>query len=247
MRKKIKRFLKWLFVGLCIYWVTPELIHENEGKSTSSGSVGNGNLQNPYLMPYWGENFSYFSPISYFVLNSGYLHHRLHQTLLDSYKICEQTCPKREFCLMECANREGGKMLLHYTHQNGLSVDFMTPLKKGKEPFYSLDHLGLWHYLLEFDDNGRSSLNESIEIDFETMAKHILALDEAARKNGLSVKMVILKVELKDEFFKTPSGQKVKQRGIYFAQNLRPHVNRLHDDHYHIDFEANSSTIQRGK
>ncbi|MEN0049851.1 MAG: hypothetical protein AAF806_22510, partial [Bacteroidota bacterium] len=134
-------------------------------------------------------------------------------------------------------NKAGGKMLLHRTHQNGLSVDFMVPKKRGEQQSKWLDWLGLWHYLLEFTDDGRSKINKNIEIDFETMGKHILALDRAARKNGLKINKVILKIELKDDFYATESGKKVKQKGIYFARSLSDIVNRVHDDHYHIDFE----------
>ncbi len=34
--------------------------------------------------------------------------------------------------------------------------------------------------------------DQFVRIDFETMGKHILALDEAARANGLFIKKVIL-------------------------------------------------------
>ena len=36
------------------------------------------------------------------------------------------------------------------------------------------------------------------------MAQHILALDNAARKHGLYIKKVILKINLKDNLFETP-------------------------------------------
>ena len=47
-----------------------------------------------------------------------------------------------------------------------------------------------------------------------------------------------LKLELKDELYKTVYGKKVKNAGIYFAMNLPPFINNNHDDHYHIDFET---------
>jgi penicillin-insensitive murein endopeptidase len=91
------------------------------------------------------------------------------------------------------------------------------------------------HYAMKFDGNG--NLNKKVRIDFETMAKHILALDKAARKNGMYVKKVILKLDLKDDFYATPSGKMVKAKDIYFAQNLPRIIDNVHDDHYHVDFE----------
>ena len=69
------------------------------------------------------------------------------------------------------------------------------------------------------------------------MGKHIIALDNAARKNGLRIRIVILKLDLKDNLFKTKAGKEIKRRGIYFAQSLQPQVDMMHDDHYHIDFK----------
>jgi penicillin-insensitive murein endopeptidase len=138
---------------------------------------------------------------------------------------------------MECSNEDGGEIYPHRTHQNGLSVDFMSPLEKDGNPYYNLDTLGGTHYLLEFDDQGRYSADQTINIDFEVMAKHIWFLEQEARKNGLKISKIIIKKELKDDLFATEYGKKLKNSSIYFTQNLTPLINSLHDDHYHIDFE----------
>jgi penicillin-insensitive murein DD-endopeptidase len=138
---------------------------------------------------------------------------------------------------MECSTRNGGKTLLHRTHRNGLSADFMVPkIKNGKQTkFY--DRLGLWHYLLGFDTLGRLIFDHKVSIDFETLGKHIIALDNAAKKNGLVISKVILRLDLKDDFYETESGLEIKRRGIYFAKRLPKIVDSLHDDHYHVDFK----------
>ena len=112
----------------------------------------------------------------------------------------------------------------------------MVPKKKGEEPFRLLDKSGMFSYLLDFDPNGRFILNHDVEIDFESMAKHILAVDDAARNNGLRIRKVILMVELQDELFNTKYGTELEKRDIYFVKHLTEWVNRVHDDHYHIDF-----------
>ncbi len=230
----------WLLLILSIIAIAlsiPELVHNNSGKSKASGSVGKGKLTNAYLVPWSGQNFRYFSPISYFLLDNGYTHSKVHNTILEAYKICESTCPNTQFRIMECSDKSGSKLLFHKTHQNGLSVDFMSSKIKNGKQSRLFDRLGLWHYLLEFSNSGKLNFSNKTSIDFETMARHILALDKAARNNGLRIKKVIFKIELKDDFFKTPSGKKVKQKGIYFAQALPKWTNRVHDDHYHVDFE----------
>ena len=241
MRKR-----KWILLILTILMIAlsiPELLHKNKGSSKSLGSVGNGQLENPYLLPWSGKNFRYFSPISYFIFDNGYTHSKVHNTLLEAYKICEQTCPGIQFRVMECSDKKGGKLMIHRTHQNGMSIDFMSPKKKpgqqqnGKDKQSKLfDLLGMWHYLLEFSNAGKLNGSKKISIDFETMGQHILALDKAARNNGLRIKKVIFKIELKGDFY-TPSGKKVQQKGIYFARALPPFTNKVHDDHYHVDFE----------
>jgi len=232
--KKIILFTLLIGIVIC---ALPELIHSNKGKSKAIGRVGKGSIENPWLVPYAGKNFKYFSPLSYFILNNGYTHSKVHHTLLAAYQECDQTCPNFQFKIMECSNKKGGKMLIHKTHQNGLSVDFMIPKKRGTHQTKLFDWLGLGHYLLEFTNSGKLNFFRSTEIDFETMGRHILALEKAARKNGMRIKMVILKIELKDDFYQTKSGRKVKEKGIYFARSLPDLVNRLHDDHYHVDFE----------
>ena len=207
-----------------------------QGKSKAIGVVNNGSLVNGRLVPFSGTNFLYFDTTSY--LNGrGFVHENLLSTLLQSYKTLEYSIPNRLFRIMECSNEHGGKIFPHRTHQNGLSVDFMTPLMKKGVPFYDLDTVGGTHYLLEFDDSGNSSRDPGIKIDFETMANHLLSLHESASKNGLRISKVIFKTELKDELFATESGKKLKAKNIYFTKSLTSAINALHDDHYHVDFE----------
>src|SRR5688572_21239502 len=96
---------RWLFTLLLFISVTalslPELFHENKGVSTSIGSVRNGRLQNGWLLPYRGANFHFFSPVSYFLLNNGYVNSSVYRVIMEAYKMCEVTCPGKEFILME--------------------------------------------------------------------------------------------------------------------------------------------------
>jgi len=208
----------------------------------ASGSPGKGSLKNAWLIPYSGSNYKYFSPISYYFMDNGYIHHQAYHTLLSSYKICEKTCPRVHFGIMECANKKGGKMKFHNTHQNGLSVDFMSPLIDGQgKPVRRYARRGLRHYFLEFNSEGVLNINPEVRIDFETMAKHILSLQEAGKKHGLRIKKVILKINLKDNLFATPSGKILKKQNIYFAQALPKRIDDMHDDHYHIDFQITNT------
>jgi penicillin-insensitive murein endopeptidase len=208
----------------------------NDLPSKSIGSVSNGSLVNGKLLPFSGTNFRYFDTTSY-LYKRAFVHDQLLKSVLSCYKECEIAFPSHSFCIMECSNEKGGKIAPHHTHQNGLSIDFMTPLLKDGKAYYALDSLGAEHYLLEFDAEGKNSVDKTIEIDFETVAHHLWILEQAAHKNGLKISKVIWKLELKDKLFATEYGKKLKAQNIYFAQNLTPIINSLHDNHYHVDFE----------
>jgi penicillin-insensitive murein endopeptidase len=230
-----------IFFGIVLVWIIinciPNLIYSNSGISASHGTTGNGSLENAYQINYSTKNSKYFSFISYYLMDNGFVNSKLYQTLIDSYKECEKTCSETKFRIMECSDKQGGKLYLHRTHQNGLSVDFMVPKTKNGRQSRFYDRIGLLHYLLNFDSSGKFNLNKKISIDFETIGKHIISLDNAAKKNGLVISKVILKIDLKDDLYNTESGKEVKKRGIYFAKYLPKYIDIMHDDHYHIDFK----------
>lgn len=205
-------------------------------KSTSKGTVSNGSLEHGQIFPFSGTNYHYFDTSSY-LASRCFVHSNVKACVLETYKKLEKTAPGRLFGIMECSNKHGGKIAPHRTHQNGLSVDFMTPLIKDGKPYTDLDFVGAQHYLMNFDANGRYEDDPAVSIDFELMAQHLLTLIETAKNNGLSIEKIIWKTELRDELFATESGKKLQQSGVYITTNLTPLINALHDDHYHVDFK----------
>lgn len=236
---------RWIFLFLFVIAIIiaciPEITHVNQGVSVSSGSARDGKLENGWLMPYTGSNYRYFSLVSYYLVNAAYVNSAIHKVLIESYAACETTCPGREFVLMECTSKHGGDMLFHWTHENGTSADFMVPKKRGNKLHSWLDHAGLFHYLLKFDMNGRAGLDKKVEIDFEAMARHLLALDDAAKRNGLAIRRILFHSDLQDDLYNTSSGHELKKRNLNMPPHLRELINRFHDDHYHVDFELSSN------
>ncbi|MEZ4688387.1 MAG: hypothetical protein R3B47_20695 [Bacteroidia bacterium] len=137
--------------------------------------------------------------------------------------------PRSGLRLMETGLRFGGRTAAPHTHRNGLSVDFMTPMRKNGKPWAASGLFNLWAYGRNFDDRGRKG---EIEVDYEAMAQHIVALEKAAKANGLSIKKIIFDPVLQPFLFETESGKGLKQR-IHFT---RGRVIPRHDDHYHVDF-----------
>lgn len=212
------------------------LYKDRTGSSISSGTVSNGSLSNGYILPFSGKNFHYFDTNSY-LHNRCFVNLLVKQTLLAAYRELETTTPDRYYGIMECSNENGGRIVPHRTHRNGLSVDFMTPLLKDGKPYTDLDFIGAPHYLMDFDATGHYKEDPAVSIDFRTMAQHLLAIIAAAKNNGLSVEKIIWKTELRDELFATDAGKQLQATGVYMTRKLHPLINVLHDDHYHVDFK----------
>ena len=236
---KVKK--RWIFLGATIILMVglsiPEMVHTNAGASESVGSVREGKLHNGWLMPFKGNNFRYFSRLSYYILNNAYVNSKVYDVLMDAYASCETSCPGKEFVLMECTRKRGGRMLIHWTHQNGTSVDFMVPTNRADGKSSLSNKAGMFHYLFQYNAEGKFKLSPKTEIDFETMAKHILALDDAAKKNGLGIHKILFNTYLQDELYNTTAGKELKARDIRIKPVLSELINRYHDDHYHVDFD----------
>ncbi|MEO0895202.1 MAG: replication initiation protein [Bacteroidota bacterium] len=205
-------------------------------RNYSKGKVNKGSLTQAASLKRKGSNYKYFSWFSYYILRRHYVNPAVKRSIEGGYKRCAKVLPNIQFRTMEASKKGGGKMWPHITHQNGLSVDFMVPLIKKGKPKRWLDRTGIWHYTLGFDKKGRWKLNKRVSIDWDAVGFHILSLDKEARKQGLYIKKVILKVELQALLFRSKYGKELKRRGIYFVRKLPNAIDNLHDDHYHIDF-----------
>lgn len=233
-KKIIYTLLLFLFVSTIA--AAPQIFHKNKLPSKSIGKVNSGKIENAWLLPRKGENYTFFSWFSYYVLGRGYIHSDVHKTILSSYEELAKTNPNIKYRYMECSRKKGGRAWPHRTHQNGMSADFMTPLKKNGKQKLTYDRIGMLRYAMDFDENGKAKRNKNVSIDFDLMAQHILTLHKAAEKNKLRIKKVIWNTHLRDELFNSKFGEELKKSGIYFTLNLSAQLNRLHDDHYHIDF-----------
>lgn len=209
----------------------------DESPSISTGTVSAGKLENGKLIPFHGANFIYFDTLSY-LSGRAFVNDKVKKTILETYKEFEIIKPERHFCMMECSNQHGGQLYPHHTHQNGLSVDFMSPLLKDSIPYCGLDALGADHYWLDFDADGNYLNDKTISVYFNLIAEHILVLEKKARIYGLKISKVIIKIEFKDNLLATENGKILANSGIYIVKNLTTLINSLHDDHYHIDFEV---------
>lgn len=201
-------------------------------ESICYGTTSNGRLENGVKLPSEGNNFVSYST-SAEILGRTYVHSKVKEIMLASYKWLEAEAPGKVFKYAETGFEEGGQFKPHKTHRNGLSVDFMVPVinKEGESvhlPTHFFNKLG---YSIEFDSLGKY---DEYEIDYEALAAHIVALHKASVERDLELWRVIFDPKLQPYLMSTKYGEYLKSN-IQFSKK-RSWVR--HDEHYHVDFEV---------
>ena len=92
----------------------------------------------------------------------------MNKIVIESYQKLSKESPDYTFKIMECSKRKGGRPFPHRTHQNGTSIDFMTPLKEGGKTIKRYDNIGIWRYLMKFNEHGQSRINKNITFKCRT-------------------------------------------------------------------------------
>jgi penicillin-insensitive murein DD-endopeptidase len=203
----------------------------DDGKpSTCYGGVSRGRLENAKRMLYAGPNYHAYH-IAGYVTGRTFMHSAVRDTAQDAYAALYQSDPELRFVYGESGWQHGGPFWPHRTHQNGTSVDFMVPLRTDDGAIAEIqtsvfNRLG---YDIKFDDSGR---RPGLQIDFEAIAKHLLALDTAARAHGIHIAQVIFEPPLQKHLFATEHGKLLEGKIDFMKQ--RAWIR--HDQHYHVDF-----------
>ncbi len=204
---------------------------ESGQPSESGGTPARGSLRYGKRLPTSGQNFQAYSRLGT-LLGRNSVHGTVRTVVLQAYAAIADAHPELTFVYGETGWPSGGSFSPHRTHQNGLSVDFMIPVRnrKGESvevPTWPWQRFG---YDLEFDSAGR---RDDLTIDFEALAVHLAALDEAAKRHGTRIALLILAPEYYEHLWTTPSGSRLRGR----IPTL-PRAWVRHDEHYHVDFAA---------
>jgi penicillin-insensitive murein endopeptidase len=200
--------------------------------STCYGTTSNGRLENGAQLPSKGVNFVSYSTLAE-MAGRTYVHSEVKKIMLEAYRTLSSSMPDKVFKYAETGFKEGGKFRPHKTHQNGLSVDFMTPMisDTGASIHLPTHPLNKFGYNIELNSHGHY---KNLRIDYEAMAAHIVELDKAAKSSGQKIWRVIFDPELQPGLFETSFGNYLKEH-IQFSKK-RSWVR--HDEHYHVDFEV---------
>lgn len=223
-------------VVLCLYSANDVLrLFESDEPSESVGLTNDGRLVHGKRLPSSGSNFRTYSRLGS-AFGRTAVHGLVRETILASYAELAGTTPDVRYIYGETGWPWGGRFRPHRTHQNGLSVDFMVPVRREGEPAILPTHiLNKFGYGEAFDDQGRS---EYLTIDFDAITAHLRALDGAARARGLEIALVVFAPDLQKVLFQTEVGASLRDR-MRFTD--RPSWVR-HDDHYHVDFRLVNSS-----
>lgn len=199
------------------------------GQSVCFGTVANGKLEGGVKLPTSGKNFRPYSSIGAAVGRT-YVHSTVRTILTDAYVQLQTSAPGKTFVYGETGWASGGRIRPHRTHRNGLSVDFMVPVLDSKNRSVPLPTAvtNRYGYDIEFDGEARF---EDLRIDFEALGEHLYQLDQAARRKGVGIALVIFETRYLPKLFATAHGSHLKQLPF---MKTRPWVR--HDEHYHVDF-----------
>lgn len=210
---------------------TVAIAFESHTPSQSFGTVAAGHLLNGKRLPSGGANFETYSRLGS-LLGRTCVHGQVRAAVLDAYRELAEERPDLHFVYGETGWCSGGRFRPHRTHTNGLSVDFMVPVRdRAGRPA----DLPTWPWLkfgygIEFDTAGHW---RDLTVDFDALAAHLSALQSAAARHGLVIERVIVAPEFQARLLGTARAAEIKR--LPFMQG-RPWVR--HDEHYHVDFSV---------
>lgn len=225
-------YMKYLII---IIFILPLTLSANE--STCHGTTSNGYLENGVQIPAKGANYISYSSVAR-LAGRTYVHSKVQNIIINTYSSLKKEHPEKIYKYAETGYKDGGQFPPHKTHQNGLSVDFMTPVmnSKGRSVHLPTHALNKFGYNIEFDKHGKY---KNFIIDYEAMAAHIAFLHKNAKSLGNGLWRVIFAPELQAPLFKTKYGSYLK-KNITFSKK-RSWVR--HDEHYHVDFSISCKKI----
>ncbi len=208
------------------------ILLETEKPSRSIGTTSKGSLENGKRLPTRGDNFITYSYIGA-MLGRNAVHDKVRDLVVAVYDTLNILHPEKQYKYGETGWVTGGDFYPHKTHENGLSVDFMTPVKDetGASVLLPTSIFNKFGYSIDFDKRGKY---EDLQTDFESISSHLYFLNKLAPRYGVKVKRVIYYPELQKYLWKSKYGSYLKQN-ITFSKK-RSWV--IHDDHYHVDFEV---------
>lgn len=213
------------------YANTVAIAFETAAPSRSIGTPARGELRNGRRLPTVGANFTTSSWLAT-AIGRNSVHQQVRSAVLEAYAALAPTHPERRWMYAEAGWPSGGRFWPHHTHQNGIAIDFVVPVKTRDGGAAELNSWAgnLWTYAIEFDRDGCSG---SVCIDFDAMVAHLRALLAAAKFNGLRVRRVIFDPGYHRALLSRPQARLLSAE----LPLLPTRAWVRHDEHYHVEFQ----------
>lgn len=222
---------------IAVWWSGNDALRliQSTRPSVSHGTTGEGWLERGKRLPTSGPNFHAYSRLGA-LLGRASVHSTVRDILLSSFDRMSESGIDAEFVYGETGLPSGGPFPPHRTHENGSSVDVFVPMlgadgARTSLPTWPWNKFG---YGIEFDTDGRW---KGYRIDFGTLARFLLDLQEVAAEHGVPIARVILTPDFQDELQETEVGREALRRLPWMRG--RPWVR--HDEHFHVDFAVPGS------
>lgn len=238
--KRVRRSLRRL--GVAALALTPFLlapiIHFDlsaDGDSVCHGTPGDGWLEGGERPAAFGRNFRPYCWLCVLALRT-HGHAEVVATMEDAYAAMAEFRPELRLVYGEIGFPWGGWFYPHRSHQNGLAVDFMTPMTPsadnpgGEPPTWLINRFG---YGATLDADGVDAATGA-RADFDAILQHLGALEANARARGGRIARVIFAPDLQDDLLAAAGGNGSLSQLIPFS--VSPAWVR-HDDHYHVEFD----------
>ena len=218
-------------VALMLPWLAIAVSAQAK-ESRCFGTPADGRLEGGVPLAYEGANFSPYSALGV-GLGRSYVHSRVASTVAAAYAALAVALPRTVFVYGESGWEDGGRIRPHRTHQNGLSVDFMVPVRDADGASVPLPTgvTNKFGYAIEFDAQARHG---TLTVDFDALAAHLHALHVAARAQGIDIRRVIFERAWLPKLYATRHGPYLREH----VEFMRTDAWVRHDEHYHVDFRV---------
>ncbi|MDQ2823306.1 MAG: replication initiation protein [Pseudomonadota bacterium] len=163
-------------------------------------------------------------------LGRNWVHAPVAQAMLAAYRQLEGSTPGVTYVYGETGLAAGGPIKPHRTHEAGISVDFMVPVRDaaGRSVPLPASARNKFGYAWEFDAAGKAA---GLTIDFEALGEHLYQLALAGKQLNAPIGRVIFDSRYRNQLLTTRHGAFL--RTLPFMQQT-PWIR--HDEQYHVDF-----------
>ncbi|NOZ34413.1 MAG: hypothetical protein GXO80_03835 [Chlorobi bacterium] len=145
-----------------------------------------------YKLPYRGENYKFYGTLKFHISGKAYVNNKVYNSFIEAQHLSEQNLNSATIRLLKASGKKYGYLNPHKESVCGNRLVFLCPMTKKEKPLKFYYRTGLFRYFYRFNSSGISKSGR-LCIDFETLARYLLNLDNAANFFGLQIRSVTIK------------------------------------------------------